>query len=170
LKRNAILPAILAASLALAGGPAFAQGPRDNRQQRPDYPQRMGPGGAPHQAQRPAHPQGIGPGGARPQAQRPAPRDRRYEARPGVRINTPPGGEMHDSSQSPPPRGAGPDHQFRRGDRLPREYRDRVYVVDDWRGHHLSAPPRGYHWVQVGSDYVLVAIATGIILQLLLSN
>ncbi len=67
-------------------------------------------------------------------------------------------------------RGAGPDHQYRRGDRLPNEYRGRQYVVDDWRGHHLSAPPRGYHWVQSGSDYILVAIATGVILQLLLNN
>jgi hypothetical protein len=38
------------------------------------------------------------------------------------------------------------------------------------RGHHLSAPPRGYHWVQMGGDYVLVAIATGVILQLLLNH
>ena len=67
-------------------------------------------------------------------------------------------------------RGAGPNHDFRRGDRLPREYRNRQYVVNDWRGHHLSAPPRGYHWVQTGGDYVLVAIATGVILQLLLSH
>lgn len=67
-------------------------------------------------------------------------------------------------------RGAGPNHQFQRGDRLPVEYRHRNYVVDDWRGHNLSAPPRGYHWVQTGSDYVLVAIATGVILQLLLNN
>lgn len=67
-------------------------------------------------------------------------------------------------------RGAGPNHEFYRGDRLPREYRNRQYVVDDWRGHHLSAPPRGYHWVQTGGDYVLVAIATGVILQLLLNN
>jgi len=67
-------------------------------------------------------------------------------------------------------RGAGPDHAFRRGQRLPIEYRNRQYVVDDWRGHHLSAPPRGYHWVQTGGDYVLVAIATGIILQLMLGN
>jgi Ni/Co efflux regulator RcnB len=42
--------------------------------------------------------------------------------------------------------------------------------VDDWRGHRLSAPPRGYHWVQTGGDYVLAAIATGVILQLMLSN
>jgi Ni/Co efflux regulator RcnB len=67
-------------------------------------------------------------------------------------------------------RGAGPNHDFRRGQRLPVEYRHRQYVVDDWRGHHLSAPPRGYHWVQTGGDYVLVAIATGVILQLLLNN
>lgn len=67
-------------------------------------------------------------------------------------------------------RGAGPNHDFRRGQRLPVEYRHRQYVVEDWRGHHLSAPPRGYHWVQTGGDYVLVAIATGIILQLLLNN
>ena len=43
-------------------------------------------------------------------------------------------------------------------------------VVDDWRGHHLSPPPRGYHWVQTGGDYVLVAIATGVIMQILLSH
>ena len=67
-------------------------------------------------------------------------------------------------------RGAGPDHAFRKGDRLPAEYRRRSYVVDDWRSHHLTAPPRGYHWVQTGGDYVLVAIATGVILQLLLNQ
>ena len=67
-------------------------------------------------------------------------------------------------------RGAGPDHQFRRGQRLPPEYHNRNYVVDDWRGHHLSAPPRGYHWVQTGNDYVLVAIASGLIAQILLGN
>lgn len=67
-------------------------------------------------------------------------------------------------------RGAGPQHSFHRGGRLPPEYRSRQYVVDDWRGHHLSPPPRGYHWVQTGGDYVLAAIATGVILQLLLDN
>jgi Ni/Co efflux regulator RcnB len=67
-------------------------------------------------------------------------------------------------------RGAGPDHSFRRGDRLPTQFRHRNYVVNDWRGHHLSAPPRGYQWVQTGADYVLVAVATGVILQLLLHD
>lgn len=67
-------------------------------------------------------------------------------------------------------RGAGPSNSWYRGDRLPVQYRSRQYVVDDWRGHHLSAPPRGYHWVQSGGDYILVAVASGIILQLLLNN
>ncbi len=66
-------------------------------------------------------------------------------------------------------RGAGPSHSYHRGDRLPAENRHRQYVVNDWRSHRLSAPPRGYHWVQTGGDYVLVAIATGIILQLFLN-
>jgi Ni/Co efflux regulator RcnB len=54
---------------------------------------------------------------------------------------------------------------FRRGDRLPLEYRNRTYQVDDWRGHRLSAPPRGYHWVQIGGDYALVANNTGRVRQ-----
>ena len=85
--------------------------------------------------------------------------DRRYE---GSRYDR---GEQfrHD-------RGAGPYHNWYRGSRLPPEYRSRTYVVDDWRGHRLSAPPRGYHWVQSGSDYLLVAIATGLIAQVLLNQ
>lgn len=76
----------------------------------------------------------------------------------------------HDRRDDRDERGAGPERSFHRGGRLPPEYRNRQYVVENWRDHRLSAPPRGYHWVQVGGDYVLVAIATGIILQLLLNN
>jgi Ni/Co efflux regulator RcnB len=78
-------------------------------------------------------------------------------------------GRSHEEERSRG-RGVGPNHEYYRGDRLPAEYRHRNYVVDDWRGHHLSAPPRGYQWVQTGGDYVLIAIATGIIAQLLLSH
>lgn len=60
--------------------------------------------------------------------------------------------------------------EWHRGGHLPAQYRGHQYVVDNWRAHHLSAPPRGYHWVQVGNDYVLAAIATGLIAQLLLNN
>ena len=66
-------------------------------------------------------------------------------------------------------RGAGPYRSFYRGNRLPPQYRHRQYVVEDWRGHRLSAPPSGQQWVQTGSDYVLITVVTGIIMQILLS-
>jgi Ni/Co efflux regulator RcnB len=78
-------------------------------------------------------------------------------------------GRSHNEQRSRG-RGAGPNHEYYRGDRLPAEYRHRNYVVDDWRGHRLSAPPRGYHWVQSGNDYILIAIATGVIAQLMLGQ
>lgn len=99
-------------------------------------------------------------------------RDDRYrgDARPGYRPGPPP----HASRPGPPPhsnaggRGAGPRHDIYRGARLPTYYRTPHYVVQDWRYHRLPAPPRGHYWVQVGADYLLVAIATGIIVQLML--
>ena len=60
--------------------------------------------------------------------------------------------------------------QFVRGHRLPSELRVRQYVVNDYRGHHLPAPSYGHQWVQVGGDYVLAAIATGIIASVILSR
>ena len=66
--------------------------------------------------------------------------------------------------------GAGPNHDIRRGGRLPDRYRNHQYVVNDWRSHHLRPPPRGYHWVQTGGDYVLAAIATGIIADLIVNQ
>jgi Ni/Co efflux regulator RcnB len=66
--------------------------------------------------------------------------------------------------------GAGPDHSFRRGDHLPSRYRNHQYVVNNYREHHLRPPPRGYHWVQTGSDYVLAAIATGVIADLIINH
>jgi Ni/Co efflux regulator RcnB len=60
--------------------------------------------------------------------------------------------------------------EFRRGAYIPREYRNQQYVVVNHRAHRLSAPPRGQQWVQVGGDYVLVAIATGIIASIILAR
>ena len=74
--------------------------------------------------------------------------------------------DRHDNGR----RGGGPDHNWYKGSRVPPQYRSQHYVVNDWRGHHLSAPPRGYHWIQNGGDYLLVAIATGVIASMVLSN
>jgi Ni/Co efflux regulator RcnB len=61
----------------------------------------------------------------------------------------------------------GPD--YRRGGYLAREYRGRSYEVD-YREHHLRRPPEGHRWVQVGADYVLIAITTGIIASIILNQ
>lgn len=59
---------------------------------------------------------------------------------------------------------------WRRGDRLPMYYRDSYRDVD-WRYYHLRRPPRGYHWVRDDrGEYLLVGIATGVILGTILSN
>jgi Ni/Co efflux regulator RcnB len=59
---------------------------------------------------------------------------------------------------------------YKRGGYLPVEYRTR-YVVTDWRHDRLREPPRGYHWVRSDNgDFLLVAIATGVIVDLLLNQ
>jgi len=63
-----------------------------------------------------------------------------------------------------------PHAEWKRGGRVPNEYRGRNYVVNDYRAYHLNAPPRGYQWVGVGGDYVLAAVATGIIAQIIIGQ
>lgn len=59
---------------------------------------------------------------------------------------------------------------WRRGDRLPDYYRDNYRVVD-YRHYHLRPPPRGYHYVRDDrGDYLLVGIATGVILGVILAG
>ncbi len=60
---------------------------------------------------------------------------------------------------------------YKRGGYLPPQYRETRYYVSDWRTHRLYAPPRGYRWVRSDNDeFLLVAIATGIITNIILSN
>ena len=37
----------------------------------------------------------------------------------------------------------------------------------DYKEHHLRAPPRGYEWRMVDGNYVLAAVATGVIASVL---
>jgi Ni/Co efflux regulator RcnB len=60
--------------------------------------------------------------------------------------------------------------EFARGHAIPRQLRTHQYVVINPRQHRLSVPPRGHQWVQVGADYVLVAVATGIIASIILNH
>ena len=54
--------------------------------------------------------------------------------------------------------------RFSRGDRLPDQYRQNQYAVNDWQQRGLKKPPGGYHWVRNdNNDFFLAAIATGVI-------
>lgn len=54
------------------------------------------------------------------------------------------------------------DNRWQRGHR----YHGRHYVVRDYGHYHLRRPPYGHHWVQADGKYLLVAIATGLILDI----
>lgn len=138
---------VRAAEAAQPGGPLARDRP-DNQRGGPRYDQR----GGPRYEQRggPRYEQRGGP---------------RYEQRGGPRYD--PRADGRYDRRGP---GAGPDHNYYRGGRLPPQWRGREYVVDDWRGHRLNQPPRGYHWVQTGADFVLVAIATGVIASIILNH
>lgn len=118
------------------------------------------------------------PGG--PMAQ-PAPRPAPVQVRPAPAPQRPSAQPSHAAPQPPhaapqPPRpsaqrhGAGPDHQWNRGAKIPAQYRTQHYVVNDWQRHGLKRPARGQQWVQYGGDYMLVAIASGVIAELVLGR
>jgi Ni/Co efflux regulator RcnB len=59
-------------------------------------------------------------------------------------------------------------HKWRKGQKLARN--QRRYVVSDWNRRGLRTPPRGYQWVRENNnsgDYLLVAVATGLIASIL---
>jgi Ni/Co efflux regulator RcnB len=86
---------------------------------------------------------------------------RRWDSRHGrwVYVQAPP--RYYYGARSP---------EFRRGAHIPQEYRRSQYVIVDHHQHRLSPPPRGQQWVQVGADYVLIAVATGLIANIILNH
>jgi Ni/Co efflux regulator RcnB len=64
----------------------------------------------------------------------------------------------------PAPRYVVRHERWERGHR----YRGPNYVVSNYGYYRLRPPPRGYHWVRANNDYLLVAIATGVILDIAL--
>ena len=73
---------------------------------------------------------------------------------------------------SPSYRYVAPAHRarFQRGGYLPWQYRSHAYYVNDWHAYpRLYAPPYGQQWVNVDGEFLLVAIATGLIANALLN-
>lgn len=57
-------------------------------------------------------------------------------------------------------------YSWRVGHHLPRPYYAPTYYVD-YRAYGLAPPPYGHHWVRVDNDVLLVAIATGLVADVL---
>jgi Ni/Co efflux regulator RcnB len=77
---------------------------------------------------------------------------------------------QHDNFKKSDPRnghGNGKDsHQQRRwskGQRLDQSYRRNYIQSRDYGRYRLRQPPRGYQWVRVDNDFILVSVATGLI-------
>lgn len=81
---------------------------------------------------------------------------------PGPRV---PGGPPADRPAAAPAERPGFDRDGRRwsrGQRVPAQFRDRRYVVTDWRRNNLRQPPRGYQWIcPPGGNCFLVSERTG---------
>lgn len=61
-------------------------------------------------------------------------------------------------------------HHFRPGGRYPHRYYQDRYWVNDWHRHGLGTPPHGQRWANINGNYVLIAVATGVITSLILNN
>jgi Ni/Co efflux regulator RcnB len=56
---------------------------------------------------------------------------------------------------------------WRRGAYVPAAYRH--YYVQDWGYYGLRPPPPGYRWVYADGNFVLMAVATGLIADVLIN-
>ena len=63
----------------------------------------------------------------------------------------------------------GNQYKWARGQRM--GYNDwRNAPVVNYRNHHLRQPPRGYQWRQQNDQFILVAVATGLIASIILNS
>ena len=63
----------------------------------------------------------------------------------------------------------GSNYSYRRGERMGYNDWNNAPVVD-YRAHHLRRPSRGYEWREHNGQYVMVAIATGLIASVFLNH
>lgn len=105
-----------------------------------------------HQYTQPGKPGYHAPRG-RHEVQRPAPRG--HHARPAP--------QRHQAYRPAPPR-----HQWKQGQRV--NNWQRYAHVRDYHRQGLRKPARGQQWVKVDNDYLLISLATGVILGLAASR
>jgi Ni/Co efflux regulator RcnB len=62
--------------------------------------------------------------------------------------------------------GQNQNHNWRRGQRMDRQDWDRGNRID-YREYQLSRPRRGYEWREVDGNFIMGAVATGVILSII---
>lgn len=60
-------------------------------------------------------------------------------------------------------------NEWRKGYHMRHEDWDRGQRVD-YHAYHLRTPPRGYEWREVDGNYVLAAVATGVIASVIAAS
>jgi Ni/Co efflux regulator RcnB len=59
--------------------------------------------------------------------------------------------------------------EWKKGAKIQKEDWGRGEQVD-YKAHHLRTPPHGYEWRQVDGNYVLAAVATGVIASAIVAS
>jgi Ni/Co efflux regulator RcnB len=59
--------------------------------------------------------------------------------------------------------------EWKKGAHMKKEDWARAQRVD-YRRYHLSAPPNGYEWREVDGNYVLAAVATGVVASVIVAS
>ena len=80
----------------------------------------------------------------------------------------------HDDHHADPHGAAPADHyvrhdEWKKGAKINHDDWNRGRVVD-YHQYHLSAPPHGYEWRSVDGNYVLAAVATGVIASVVVAS
>lgn len=60
-----------------------------------------------------------------------------------------------------------PHEMWKAGERVPQIYHNNNYYITDYSSRRLPEPPAGQRWMHVNGDYVLVNIATNVIVRIL---
>ena len=77
-------------------------------------------------------------------------------------------GRGHGGEGDHPP---GQHRGWHKGEKIDVVYLQPRYYVEDYRVYHLAPPPPGHRWIRdPDGRYILVAVATGIIADILLHH
>jgi len=63
----------------------------------------------------------------------------------------------------------GANHHWARGERMGYNDWSGAQTVD-YRQHHLRAPPRGYEWRESNGQFVMAAVATGVVASIIMDG